>query len=236
LKKLLLGSIMGDMKIVTNLAGQKFGRLTAISFIRKPSGNKMRVYWNCKCDCGKEVCTMAKHLVRGQTKSCGCLKIKHGHSNPGGKHSGTYNTWDNMLARCKNPNANNYEYYGGKGISVCERWKDFKNFLDDMGERPKGMTIERKDSNRNYEPENCKWATYKEQNNNLSKNIRITHNGETKTLSEWGRIFNVKPGTIKHRHARGRDISKKAGYPKNRKSRKSPPAIETSGDNLPGIT
>jgi hypothetical protein len=121
-------------------------------------------------------------------------RTAHGHSKGAG--SPTYQTWRNMRSRCENPNVPAYKNYGGRGITVCERWKTFENFLADMGERPEGMTIERIDNDRGYEPGNCRWATYNEQARNMRSNQRITLNGETKCLTEWAEQYGIKMPTL----------------------------------------
>lgn len=136
-----------------------------------------------KCNCGAQFESLASKVNNGNTKSCGCIKramlekrnkskahkakiTTHGQSRPG-RRSGTYNTWGSMIQRCANPNNTSYEYYGGRGIKVCDRWlNSFEDFLTDMGERPKGMSIDRIDNNGNYELNNCRWATSKQQIDN----------------------------------------------------------------------
>ena len=159
-----------------DLTGQKFGRLTVIE--RDVSRNG-KSYWKCLCECGNIKSVYGCNIKRGITKSCGCYSIdlmlgrswKHGHSDMH-RTIPEYQTWLGIKSRCYNENERNFINYGGRGITVCERWKsDFNAFFDDMGLRPSPIhSIDREDVNGNYEPSNCKWATREEQ----ARNKRIS--------------------------------------------------------------
>jgi len=148
-------------------SGQKFNQITILHKVK--AKNKSSAFYMCRCDCGTEKIISLAKLKNGNTVSCGCyhktLKptFIHGHS-VGNRKTRTYITWRMMRQRCYNPNSDQYKWYGGKGIIVCDRWlNSYVDFLEDMGERPIGKTIDRLDSDGNYEPDNCRWATAKEQ-------------------------------------------------------------------------
>ena len=188
-----------------NLLGQVFGSLTVL---RRVERNKHGHYrWLCECVCGKFTEVRGDHLQTGNTTSCGCARLKHGH-HKGGKKSPTYKTWQAMLDRGTNTNSENYPNWGGRGITVCDRWIKFENFLEDMGERPKGLSIDRIDNNKGYEPGNCKWSTRLEQGQNMRSNRRITYQGQTHCIAEWARVLGIHKKTLYGRLCRNLPLEK----------------------------
>jgi len=167
-----------------DLTGQQFGRLKVIEFAFYR--NDWSQYWKCRCDCGKITIAPKNNLVSNKQKSCGCWRrerglhltrtgffhprISHGHCI--GNPTRTYGTWRAMMNRCYVKKQKSYKHYGGRGINVCERWHRFENFLADMGERPPGKTIERRNNDHSYTPENCVWADPKTQTANRRINNR----------------------------------------------------------------
>lgn len=153
--------------ILTPAPGTRFGRLV-VTDEEVPRARGHKVILRCKCDCGNTKDARAENLKTGRTQSCGCLHLEKVTKHGGGR-SAEYYTWAAMVARCENEKHHSYHNYGGRGIKVCDRWKDFTNFLADMGRRPKdppNLSIERVDNDGNYEPSNCVWATPKEQAQN----------------------------------------------------------------------
>jgi len=189
------------MKRVQDLVGQSFGRLTVKEYAGRSPSNK--VLWSCECSCGTTCQTLAASLKSGATKSCGCLHREstgNRFRTHGGCRSSEYGIWVSMHERCTNPNDKEFHNYGGRGVSVCERWQDFLLFLGDMGKRPSSKhSIERKDNLRGYSPENCKWALPAEQANNRRNVERFTHNGVTQTISGWSKTTGIKHGTLYYR-------------------------------------
>jgi len=178
--------------------GAVFAYLTVIEAATSSAGRKG---WLCVCVCGNRRVISKGDLLRAKhpTKSCGCKrKTTHGYSN-----SPTYMTWGKMIQRATNPNNDRSADYIGRGITVCDDWKVFENFLRDMGERPEGMSLDRIDNSKGYSPENCRWATPKEQLNNTRRNRFLTLNGETKTVAQWAEEAGINAGTIYSRLGRG---------------------------------
>lgn len=196
------GQLRGKRRPIQDLTGKTFGRLTVTSFAGMRGWQSL---WKCRCECGTEKVILGRSLNYGATNSCGCLH-KETISRTRLKHSAlfrspTYRCWDHMIQRCTNPNNSNYHYYGGRGVSVCERWLSFDDFVSDMGERPSMLySLDRfPDQNGNYEPGNVRWATDAEQSRNTRRNHLITINGETKCLTDWAKQFCVSPMLISAR-------------------------------------
>lgn len=174
-------------KRTIDISGQQFGRLTAIAYVGKKK-------WRCVCTCGKETVVRGAMLRNGSVKSCGCftggagVPRSHG-ATANGRQTREYNAWIHMRDRCNNPNNQNYSDYGGRGITVCDRWlHSFENFLADMGTAPKGFTVDRIDNSKGYSPDNCRWATQKQQcNNRRPKRTSLMYelDGVVQDLGAW---------------------------------------------------
>lgn len=193
-----------------DLKDQVFHRLTVLrEDTTKYSPGK--IYWDCLCSCGNRTSVSTNALRTGHTKSCGCLclyrniqhTIKHGLSK-----TKVYRSWLGLNSRCYKSKNPDYCYYGGRGISVCERWRHsnplgFQNFVADMGFPKVNESIDRLSTNGDYTPENCRWATSFDQARNQRSNVLITLNGETHCLSEWSEILGLDYSMIQKRHSKG---------------------------------
>lgn len=175
-----------------SIISQRFGRLVVQGELGR--SNDGRKIWACLCDCGQTTMVSTRNLNLGRTISCGCARAEHGKSK-----TQVYKVWASMRERCSNPKQKNYAAYGGRGIKVDPRWERFEQFVADMGERPKGHSLDRIDNDGDYSPENCRWTTQKEQVLNSSRPRWITVKGVTKHLSEWARDLKVPPATITNR-------------------------------------
>jgi hypothetical protein len=200
------------------IPGEKFNRLTVIRELEttskiygKQKYPKYTRWVEALCECGSVKKYNISEVRRGHAKSCGCLSIeiataravsmaKHGMNN-----SPEYVVWVQMRQRCFNPRHHAYADYGGRGVTVCERWADsFENFYADVGPRPKGKSLDRyPDTNGHYEPCNVRWATQREQCNNKRNNVIVCFEGKTQTIVEWARELQVKPGALYARARKG---------------------------------
>lgn len=187
---------------------QESNSLKRLTFLRRADRQRMAIY---KCDCGNELAAYITNVNSGKTLSCGCLRSEltqarsttHGHAKRG-QHSLEYETWTNMIARCTKSYRPDYHRYGGRGITVCDRWLDFDNFFADMGSRPDGKTIDRwPNTNGNYEPGNCRWATPIEQANNRRSNVLIEHLGRNQNIEAWSAELGIERNIIEDRIRRG---------------------------------
>ena len=186
---------------VKNIIGHKYNRFTVVELDSIQPG--VGSIWVCKCDCGNIKKINAGDLKSGNTKSCGChlsevvgkQSVKHG-ATKNSNVNGTYKSWRSMKARCSNPKCKSYYCYGGRGITFCDRWDEYKNFVDDMGERPIGYSLERKDPNGNYEPKNCCWIPNNQQSKNTRRTAWVLLNGEKMIQADAARRLNKNPSTI----------------------------------------
>lgn len=198
-----------------DITGQRFGRLTAVRFLWLKE-NKGGV-WLLKCDCGEPAIASVGYLSGGNTKSCGCLRDDARRKSTKVRgyalhNSREYQTWCGIKQRCHCPTYRLFKDYGGRGITVCDRWRDsFENFLADMGPRPEGYSIERADVNGNYEPSNCKWIPRADQNKNTRTTKRVVLHGEVVHQAEAARRLGVHPQTVAHWLAGRRACSRPDG-------------------------
>jgi hypothetical protein len=202
------------MKLI-DLTGRKFERLTVLSYAGK-SANK-HSQWLCRCDCGKERTVLALNLKRGFTKSCGCFhsdNMRRKKTTHNDSYSPEHRAWSKAKSRCFNPKDKAFCNYGGRGITMCDRWKNsYENFIADMGRRLDGFSLDRIDVNGNYEPSNCRWADKITQANNTRTNRFLTHKGKTQTASEWAREIGVKRTIIHGRIFHGWSVERMLEQP-----------------------
>lgn len=187
-----------------DITGNVYGRLTVLRYSHTTSG----ALWVCACECGNETVVLSRTLRKGITVSCGCygrerrLAATTKHSATTGRvNKSEYVSWTEMKSRCTNPKASFFSYYGGRGIKVCDRWMNsFTAFMEDMGEKPSpSHTLDRIDSNGDYTPENCRWATRKEQLRNTSRTVLIEFRGEVKCRTDWAASLGMSAHTLRYR-------------------------------------
>jgi len=200
------------------LVGLRFGKLV----VQEDIGRENRaVVWRCLCDCGAATKVITANLVRLHTQSCGCLGSearKEANTRHGQWGTKAYWVWNAMLDRCTNKNNKKYGRYGGRGISVCREWFDFRNFLEDMGECPETLTLDRINNSEGYSKGNCRWATVGEQNRNHSRNRHLTFKGRTQVLTAWAQEYGISPTAVFSRLKRGWPVDRAIETPLQRRS------------------
>lgn len=211
------------MKNVLQLIGQKFGRLKVVKRVENAKAGQSQ--WLCKCDCGNEIIVKGVSLKCGNTTSCGCYKhecdVNKGKSKKvhGMCNTKLYYVYRAMKSRCNNPKVKEFHYYGGRGIKLCKEWEEnfvsFYNWAIQNGYK-EGLSIDRIDTNGDYEPTNCRWVSKYVQSNNTRQNRRIEFEGEIHTLAEWARIFDKPYKTIHKRLKDGWNIEKAFKMPVRR--------------------
>lgn len=202
-----------------NYIGKKIHMLTVVGVSdKKPEDKRWKL--RCKCECGGITEITPDQFNRGVVKSCGCLRCRDGSKTDGKSNHPLYGIWNQMMLRCYNSKSRHYDRYGGRGISVCEEWHDFWNFVkwsDSVGGRPKGYEIDRIDNDGNYCPENCRWATRKRQNLNKSSNVVIEYGGKSQTLAEWCIETGISRSAMNHRYRRGWSVERMLTTPVQKK-------------------
>lgn len=187
------------MPAFIDVSGQTFGRLTAVRRVER-RGKDSRFL--CRCICGVETVVTLGNLRKGHTKSCGCANreaTSAANSTHGLSKTRVYRIWSGMRNRCFNRNNKRFPYYGGRGISVCDRWSGFESFLEDMGFPEEGQSIDRIDPNGNYEPSNCRWVDMKTQCRNKRNNILIEYRGKIEVLHDVAKQLGVHSTTLNRR-------------------------------------
>lgn len=202
-------------------AGDKYARLTVVCEAPRAKGNKRRFL--CSCLCGGETIVTIDNLNGGHTKSCGCYALevnKYKKTTHGKSNTRLYEIWSGMKKRCLNPKNHAYKYYGGRGIHVYKDWLDFPTFYDwaMANGYQKNLTIDRIDSNGNYEPSNCRWMPLKEQNNNKTSSHKITFRSETKTLRDWAKDEGLNYSTLHGRLQRGWTVAEALTKPTSKEN------------------
>ena len=187
-----------------------FGRLTVVAYAGSTRSSSQ---WRCECECGETIVVLRSNLMNGATTSCGCFRRESvaARSTTHGLSSATeYHSWQAMLKRSGNPNDPAYDRYGGRGITVCDRWRNsFEAFYEDMGDKPSPRhSVERRENSGNYEPGNCYWATPEQQNRNRRNNLLLTHDGRTQCAAAWAEELKMRASTLYGRLKNGWSVER----------------------------
>lgn len=197
------------MSTFINIAGKRYGRWLVLSNTprKRPNGTSL---WRCQCDCGQiKDHVMYTSLVRGISQSCGCLRkelLRKPDNKVHSQRNTTYRIWMSMKTRCLRSNHPSFKNYGGRGITICDRWMKFDNFLNDMGPRPEGMSLDRRDNDQGYCKENCRWTTSLEQSRNRRNTVKVEWQGKEVILMDVARGENVDYPTLLVQVRKGRDL------------------------------
>lgn len=198
-----------------DITGERFGLLVVAEYLGNDA--KGKVLWRSVCDCGGVKITRAENLIGGSTRSCGCLAIeqrrnaaqRQSHAMSKTSKPREHDAWAGMIRRCYDPKHPSFVRYGNAGISVCDDWREsFANFYNDMGECPIGYTLDRIDNRKNYLPDNCRWASRKQQANNRSSNRLLTHDGVAMNISQWSEFRGWHKSVIASRLFIGWDVDR----------------------------
>ena len=202
-------------RIRLDLAGRRFGQLVVVRTVGRTRSRGLT--WECRCDCGAMREIASTNLVSGNTSSCGCfgqLRRAEANTKHGMSETRIFGLWTQMMARCHCETNQAFDRYGGRGIFVSERWHLFENFYADMGDPPPDMTLDRRDNDGPYSPENCRWASRVEQGRNKRNNRLLTYRGEIRCMAEWCELLGLKTPTVCQRlNKRGWSVDRALSTP-----------------------
>lgn len=207
-----------------DLTNKRFNKLLVTSFCESRKGRK---YWNCLCSCGNKTVASTRDLRSSRKKSCGCLEHSSKYTKHNLSHTRIYSILKGMKGRCLNPKNKDYAKYGGRGIKICDEWLDPKNGVLNFFNWAKAngyadnLSIDRINVNGNYSPNNCRWASIKEQSNNTRFNHFLTYKGETKTIKQWSELFGIEKNALRGRIVRGWSIEDALNIPTNSQTKLS---------------
>ena len=204
---------------VIDETGNRYGMLAVLE---RSDTSSRRARWHCLCDCGNETTVLGADLRRGHTRSCSCLQDSRFEDVHGKSRTNIYFCWCSMKSRCMNPNNSKYRNYGGRGIRVCQAWSTFEGFYADMGDPPSDKhTIDRIDNDGDYNPANCRWATWSQQARNRRSNNMLTYDGKTMCVTDWADKFRLSCSTLQSRIILGWSVERAITQPVRNKRKHS---------------